>query len=221
MLEKLPGIGVVTRNRYGAQVLNADAVMFLDWDVKPEDIHGALSAPTGFLKRLARIFGGVNDSDRQAAVQVAKQTLEARVRARVAEIGVSLRLYETRNGLRGIVTSSLFDPTDDLAQDLMRFLGADPLYTRLCRIQATFRARLTPKFWRIGINTRPATKPPATPEEHAALRAWLEVYAARSANFATARFIAQLGSRATDAVLLETLRLHDARCNVDSRLELA
>lgn len=31
----------------------------------------------------------------------------------------------------------------------MKSLYADPLYARLCRFQATFRARLTPKPWRI------------------------------------------------------------------------
>lgn len=31
----------------------------------------------------------------------------------------------------------------------MQNLYADPLYMRLCKFQATFRARLTPKPWRV------------------------------------------------------------------------
>ena len=40
---------------------------------------------------------------------------------------LSARLYETHNGFRAIITSSLFDPAEEVAQALMREFACDPL----------------------------------------------------------------------------------------------
>jgi hypothetical protein len=226
VLEKLPGLGIVTRNRYGSEILNADEVMFLDWDVTVPQMH--LPSPRDFLAALRRFIFGPTPAERAAlrqleekALQSGKVTLEAVLREKITGLDIGVRLYETRNGFRGIVTSSLFHPADEVAQTLMTYLGADRLYVRLCRFQGTFRARLTPKFWRVGITQRPLYKPHIDPKSLEFMRGWVERYESRCAGYATARFITQIGSHASDASILEVIRLHDTRCKVSQNLELA
>jgi len=62
---------------------------------------------------------------------------------------LGFRVYRTRNGLRYLCTTTAFDPVNRQTQRLMHNLYVDPLYARLCRFQSTFRARLTPKPWRV------------------------------------------------------------------------
>jgi hypothetical protein len=228
VLEKRPGVGIVTRNRYGAEVLNADTVMFVDWDVPSRNSHRYLPKPRGFLATLRRSLLGPTPEEREIAqraledwIRSRKNRLEKVATLKARELEIGLRLYESRNGLRAIVTSSRFDPSDSVAHDLMTYLGADRLYIRLCRIQNTFRARLTPKFWRIGIRRRPPSKPPANPEAGERLWQWLEQYRIICDAYATTRFIAQIGANPTDPVILEVIRLHDTRTKAYQRLELA
>ena len=221
VLEKLPQLGIITRNRYGADILNADTVMFLDWDAHPAPSHGW----RGLVERISVLFKGHHLEAAQRGqvqrVQEAKIALEATIRSKVSELNLGIRLYETCNGLRGIVTSSRFDPTDSVALDLMTYLGADPLYVKLCRLQNTFRARLTPKHWRVGLSERPLKKPGVTPTEIAQMTHWLEQYRARSQQYATARLIAAFGSSDTDEFVQQVVTLHDTRCKVSSGLKLA
>lgn len=218
VLDKYPELGIITRNRYGADILNADNVMFLDWDAKPArlDFRGW----QGFLRLVSSLFKN-SASQKEKRVRQAKAALEVDIRGKVAELNLGLRLYETCNGLRGIVTSSRFDPTEPLTTELMTYMGADPMYIRLCNIQNTFRARLTPKFWRTGLNERPHAKPAVTPEEIADMQRWLERYNAHCQPYATAQLIDTLGSSSNDELIQQTIELHDDRCKVLSNLKLA
>jgi hypothetical protein len=228
VLEKLPGMGIITRNRYGAEILNADAVMFADWDIPTRDLSEFAPKPQGFLATLRKTVLGLSPAQYTAArqamevwIQSEKTSLETKILDKIKELDLSLRLYETRNGLRGIVTSSLFQPEDSVTQDLMTYLEVDKLYLRLCRLQGTFRARLTPKFWRIGIRERPPHKPLEDQKTQQVMQQWLEVYNNKSSSYATARFINQIGANPSDPVILETIGLHDVRCKALQSLELA
>ena len=67
----------------------------------------------------------------------------------------SYRVYRTCRGCRVICTSRCFpwDRDGYEATRLMRFLRSDPEYLRLCEVQRCYRARLTPKPWRLnGVN---------------------------------------------------------------------
>lgn len=222
VLEKLPQLGIISRNRYGADILNADTVMFLDWDAHPAPLRGW----RGWLERISVFFTGHHHLEKMqlgqdSRVQQAKAVLETDIRRKVEELDLGIRLYETCNGLRGIVTSSHFNPTDSVALDLMTYLGADPLYVKLCRLQNTFRARLTPKHWRIGLHDRPLERASVTPAETAQMTHWLEEYQMRSQQYATARLIATLGSSTMDELVRKVVKLHDERCKVSSDLKLA
>ena len=85
----------------------------------------------------------------------------------------------------------------------------------------SFRARLTPKFWRCQMKSGP----PAYPREEARSRdvfdAWLREYEERSRPFATCRFVQAVGSRSVHAENVRLLQLHDRETRVGERLALA
>jgi hypothetical protein len=225
VLEKLPNFGIITRNRYGADILNTDSVMFLDWDNDSTPVR--LPPNQSFFANLRRAIFGYNTAKqahirqaKHAAIGLQKKTIESNVCQKATELGLSLRLYETFNGLRGVVTSSLFVPESEVAQELMTSLETDPLYRRLCRLQSTFRVRLTPKFWRIGISERPLHKPSQDPQELERMKLWLQQYQNKCQNFATAHFLREIGTPSPDPTIHAVIELHDIRCKVEQALEL-
>ncbi len=58
------------------------------------------------------------------------------------------RLYGTYAGWRVIITAPTYPAGSGESWELMRTLGADPRYMKLCDEQKCYRARLTPKPWR-------------------------------------------------------------------------
>lgn len=198
---------VITRNGYGALVLNTDRVMFVDIDFDEGD---QAAARPGLLSGL---FGAKPASPEARRVQA----LEAWVQR---QPGWGMRVYRTRAGLRCLVTHSLFDPRADSTRDLLKSLGADPLYIRLCRDQACFRARLTPKPWRCGL------KPPLlslrypwdTPSAEHRFRQWQQRYEAVAPQFGVCRLVAEVGSRSVHPAAAAIVTLHDQwTCGPESR----
>ena len=76
-----------------------------------------------------------------------------------------MRAYRTRHGFRLLVSGADAHPASERARTLMAEMRSDPLYMLLCRVHDTYRARLTPKPWRVEIDrfeslgTRTATAP--------------------------------------------------------------
>src|SRR5258708_17287312 len=65
-----------------------------------------------------------------------------------ARNGLAVRVYKTAAGYRAMVVNAGFDPGSTRSEEVLKEFGADPLYVRLCKMQQSFRARLTPKPWR-------------------------------------------------------------------------
>ena len=127
---------VVTRNSYGSLVLNTDRVVIIDVDLPR----------LGFFESIKRLFtGGGGD----------EQVLLDRLQVATDSLGCSMRLYRTRAGYRGIVTDRTGEPGDSFTDEFFAATGTDKQYARLCRVQKSYRARLTPKHWRLGV-----AKPP-------------------------------------------------------------
>ena len=115
---------IITRNRYGAQVLNAESLMFLDID-KPKESFG-------------RLFKKSNP-------QLDKEKIFELVRKQAADskyAGLAFRVYETYQGARVVVLGKPFNPRDRATMDMMNDFNCDALYTSICRKQGCFRARL-------------------------------------------------------------------------------
>lgn len=242
----------ITRNAYGALVLNAARVFFIDVDVESADrpqgasstsrvptglptdpvaaareLVEALPLPGGVKSILGGLFGSKPSQPAAppppppapadpatAATDRLRQWINNHPDWRV-------RVYRTHSGLRYLVTHALFSPTDPEAQAAMAALGADAQYVRLCQVQKSFRARLTPKPWRIGVENPPATFPYDDAGEEAAMRAWEARYEAAGQGRATCRFVEEMGGGAEHPQVTPLRTLHDERTRATSGLPLA
>ncbi len=109
---------------------------------------------------------------------------------------VAATLYETPAGYRLIFTHRLGDPDEKELRLWVRELYADPQYVKMCLKQRGFRARVSPKPWRIGmapLHHRTAATWPVDAERLAVRQAWVREYEAASVGFAACRFVETLG----------------------------
>jgi hypothetical protein len=209
---------VITRNSYGALVLNAARVLFVDIDLP----GGKGSSPTG--GGLVGFFGKLFGSKAAAASPAAgpepaltpeEEVALERVRAWTQRNrDWNFRVYRTAAGLRLLATHAPFDPKDRETQTAMEALGADPLYVRLCRAQECFRARLTPKPWRVGMRPPAMRFPYADRSQQEAMTAWLSQYDRSRSQAATCRLLRTLGSGETTNAVAGIVRLHDEEARV-------
>jgi hypothetical protein len=131
------------------------------------------------------------------------------------------RAYKTAGGYRLLITSSSFTPGDGRAEDLLRQFDSDPLYIRLCRMQESFRARLTPKPWRCGLQVPPVMFPFETPVEQSRFDAWERTYTATAGRFATCHYLGSFGSSPVASGFEELVRYHDNETKAASSVPLA
>ncbi len=243
----------ITRNSYGALVLNASRVFFIDVDVQAGDrpqasgstaaaapqlpgdpmaaareLVDALPLPGGVKSILGGLFGS-KPAPRPAAppppppapADPGSAAMDRLRRWVASHPDWRVRVYRTHSGLRYLVTHALFTPTDPEAQAAMTALGADPQYIKLCQVQKSFRARLTPKPWRIGMENPPATFPFEDAGAEAAMREWESRYEAASQGRATCRFVEEMGGGAEHPQVTQLRTLHDERTRATSGLPLA
>jgi len=203
---------VVTRNVYGALVLNTTDLMFIDIDSDDAQPKPATSIAAGFMS----LFG-----KKQPLVQPASTSIEDTI-AQVGDTnGLSLRLYKTAGGYRAIVTNLAQTATDETSLALLREFGSDPLYIHLCKQQESFRARLTPKPWRMKMWEPPVTYPLQTTQEQQRFDRWNADYVAASARFATCRFIRAIGDSDPVPSFRELIDFHDEQTKAQISLPLA
>ncbi|HNE66995.1 MAG TPA: hypothetical protein PLE39_01345 [Anaerolineales bacterium] len=182
VLEEINPQAVITRNRYGAKVLNVASMMILDID-KPK-----LS--------LSGLFSKKDDKSKMY------EMVEKLASSKYSQFG--FRIYETFQGVRVIVLGRDFDPRNAVTTAMMAEFNCDPLYTILCSKQECFRARLTPKPRRMGMKSMTIR----FPREDTDLQTenWLSEYDRRSGDFSVCRFIGQAGAAAPTNDLVH---LHD------------
>ncbi|MEM9030708.1 MAG: hypothetical protein AAGC70_20285 [Pseudomonadota bacterium] len=230
-------IAVITRNRYFAQVLNTRSLMFVDIDA-PE-------METPDLTMFEWLFNRAQRRKENAEKRQAQETawLDAQrdyIRMFIAHTpGAGFRVYRTFGGLRLIATDRAYDPLDEATHRVLDAFGADPLYQRLVRNQTCFRARLTPKHWRmlhdLGRQLR------HTPELHFRatrdmLTNWSDLDAKRLETFddwvavyerlhpdhhATCRYIETVGPECASAAHRDLISRHDQLTNAYRDLPLA
>ncbi len=198
--------GYVTRNGYGCSVLNSAGLLLADIDDQPRGLFDRLR---GWFR--TRPAPAANPMGLPASI----------IAFALAHPTWTLRVYRTRAGWRVLATHQVFDPTADTTITALEQLGSDPQYVQLTKVQHCFRARLTPKPWRCGIDRAPRKFPredAALEQEH---QQWLRSYATASAPFATCRFVVELGrgDRCADAERL--VRVHDEATRAESSLPLA
>lgn len=203
---------IITRNRYGALVLNCRDVCFVDVDFPK------VKSP-GMFEALRLLFSARR---RQAQAQAVAQTGIDKVKAwsqRHPER--SFRLYRTAAGLRLLFVDRTYDPVSGEVSDLLTALGSDTLYQKLTLKQECFRARLTPKPWRCGCRRPPNRYPWDTADAERRYRAWQQDYEAKSEGFSICRFLEALGPVPTEAPFADIVSLHDRFTCQDGNAKLA
>ncbi len=241
---------VITRNSYGALCLNTPDVLFADIDF--EDFTPPSWLRRGLLYLLlvaALAWGWLRQSWGQGALAViaaivvtallshlayglylrsrggrdghARRLVEAFVRAHP---DWRLRRYRTPAGLRLLAMHRRFDPREPAVAACFEALAVDPIFARMCQRQHCFRARVSPKPWRIGIreHIRPRVGVwPVAEERLPARRRWIEDYERVAGGYAACRFEGEHGSGPIDAQVDEVRRLHDELCQAESGRPIA
>lgn len=136
----------------------------------------------------------------------------------------SLRVYETPAGLRVLVQHRTFTPNEPEVDYAFKALGADQRYAGLCRRQQCFRARLTPKPWRMGEWKEDALSRKAWPVKGADLatrQAWVEKYDLARIPYAGCKFLLELGATTPCEEARHVRSVHDELSKANSTLSLA
>lgn len=240
----------ITRNSYGALCLNTPDVFFADVDAAWEGelnvpFRGCLfillgsivlgiwlkSVPIGLvcfsviLWLTFLITGWINRRRRPAGEAKAKADNLAAIRHFSATHPQwHLRVYETPAGYRIMAMHDVFDPQGPVAKDALEALNSDKRFARMCALQSCFRARVSPKFWRIGYKPEvalPKSKWPYPPEQVQRRKTWVAGYEKLAPHFASCRFLERLGSHEIHPEAQKVRALHDELCQSDSSLPLA
>ncbi|MCC5790532.1 MAG: hypothetical protein JJT75_12935 [Opitutales bacterium] len=187
---------VLTRNRYGALVLNTAKTFFLDIDFPPIEAKGVLDF---VLTAFSRHRRAQRENDRQKpALAMVREWFRQNP-------GRSARIYRTKAGLRLLFTDRTYDPEEETVPKTFEGLDADPLYQQLTKNQKIFRARVSPKPWRIALSRLPG--------ENSGIREraeWMKKYHDRSSEFSVVQYLETIGSEPADPRIAQVVRLHDS-----------
>ncbi|TQV87636.1 hypothetical protein [Aliikangiella coralliicola] len=233
ILEELAYEGVrkaiVSRNRYYSQVLNTEEMMFIDIDVPTWAMK-----PAGFFQRLfgqAKKIDEKNKKEKQDRFDSALKKVEEYASG---DSNAGFLVYRTYAGFRLIATHKTFEADSEETRQLFDVLGADALYQQLCKVQKCFRARLTPKFWRL--EQRPEFHPSLkfritrsmlltwSGEDKERLKEyddWVAQYDKSHDSYATCHFIKHIGNNVVSEELKSLIEFHDEKTQAHSELPLA
>jgi hypothetical protein len=242
------GQNVITRNAYGARCLNTPNVLFVDVDFSNRIVPiqffvkfllgGMVGLIVGFAMQSA-IYGvgamlgvvilGTLIFHRKPGLTKRLQDVEAQSRRRIDRFLARhpdwhFRIYRTPAGLRLLAMHRTFDPREPAVAECFRELGTDPIYSRMCLNQNCFRARISPKPWRIGIASHMRPRPgvwPVAPEMLPARTEWVKDYEAKAEEFSACHFEESVGSGSEDSTARTVQRLHDDLCQATSDRPIA
>lgn len=189
---------IVTRNRYGALVLNCKNLLFIDVD----DYYRSLS-DFFFRRKLSK--------KELMLISIEKVAKKEKYRR------LGFKIYETPNGYRILVGNKEFSPRSKESKKIMSDFGADNIYQWLCIKQNCYRARLSPKPYRIKQKGLKVIYPNRTKIEQSQHEAWLQSYEQKSLNFSACRFVKEIGNFQSNAVV----EYHDKLTKAHSLLKLA
>lgn len=219
-------VAVVTRNRYGAEVLNTDRLFIadVDRDLQPRAAGVDIVREVG--KRLGKLFGAkvpLAGAPEPTSALSPEELAVSEVQQWAARYpGFGVRVYRTFAGLRVIVSGADAAPSSELARRLLVELGSDPLYVQLCQQHDTYRARLTPKPWRVGWRALTVRWPYASGGGQREFARWLAGYERASHDRSTCRLVATAGPQAAAGTPeARVIELHDSVSRAEDGTPLA
>ena len=246
---------IITRNPYGALCLNTTNVLFADIDypmklsILEEWGVGICAGLISFssisyilfsfpVEFLALIFTIVfffflfvrisNNSESDKSKDNQKLLSMANIEAFSEDHPEwHVRIYSTPAGLRILAMHDIF--TVDEAMEFFSMLGTDYMYMNMCRIQDCFRARVSPKPWRVGLTGDNVRIQPQgvlglwpVESQHIEQRNhWINQYDAHCESFASCHFEKSLGSDTTHPKAEIVRKIHDEYCKAHSYLPIA
>lgn len=230
---------VATRNAYGAVCLNVPDILFADVDLTPDEhtqqtaaaaaivvffvcagFFGGLAqglGPMGWVAGLgaagvcAALAAGVSHRVSGTAPPTRGAVLAALRAWCEAHNAWRVEVYRTPAGLRLLATHAPIDPRGEEARAFFDAVHTDPRYRHMCEHQACYRARLTPKPWRIGIPSRigfrawPVRDPDALSNRHA----WVRQYDASRQGWSACAWMETVGTGSACPGGERVLALHD------------
>jgi hypothetical protein len=239
------GDSAVTRNIYGARCLNTPKAFFVDVDfslatgscwinlviaialiwlsVKFLPLKALfITVPAAFTASVV-VTAGLESlviSLRGGKERIARRRIDRFLSSRDLW---RWRLYRTPGGYRILILHRTFDPDDPEVDAVFNGLGADPVYAVMCKKQRCFRARVSPKPWRIGMQKMPPPRQiwPIPEIDMPARQAWIEEYERNSLGYASCKFEGEFGEGFVDPNIAQIQRLHDQLCQAESNLPTA
>lgn len=234
---------IISRNSYGALCLNTPDIMFADIDLNHAPstrltaivflLLAIVSAIAGLafkswgilvgsmvlsLIMLASIAQFIHDVIANRKGGAENRALEHIKRISSENPELHLRVYRTPMGFRVLFMEDTHDPASEKTIQLLNNLKSDPVYIQMCRNQSCFRARVSPKPWRIGVDRirpRPGVWP-IKPEHTKERQLWIREYEQKSRAYASCHFLMSLGTSHTHPKAKYVKELHDKLCNVQA-----
>lgn len=240
---------VISRNGYGALCLNTPDVLFADIDFRDEAsftsglitfvLLASVVATLAWVYQSSLLFllgiGGVvifsstlANLTRRFVLKrkggVEAITLEKIRAVAAAHPDLNVRVYRTPMGYRILLMNDTYAPASDRAIKLLQSFDSDRIYVQMCKNQQCFRARVSPKPWRIGV-ARLTPRPgvwPIRAELMGERKKWIDVYARAAEHYASCHYVCQLGSSKVHEKAELVRRLHDDLCKATrSELQIA
>lgn len=232
---------VISRNSYGALCLNVADVLFADIDCESE-VPFSISAISFLLLSAVSIFVALNlhswgwllgllfaayimTSFVAGLIHKFVMRLnggaEQKILNNIHQFSIEnpdlhIRLYRTPLGYRILLMNGIYEPGADASVSILENLKADSVYIQMCRNQNCFRARVSPKPWRIGVE-RLGPRPgvwPINPDRLEDRARWVKTYEELSINYSSCHFLMKLGSDKVHEKAEFVRQLHDDMCKV-------
>jgi hypothetical protein len=131
----------------------------------------------------------------------------------------NLRVYRTPAGLRIMVLHDVFQPNDPLVEEFFDSVNSDPQYVWMCKRQECFRARVSPKPWRV-LSSDVEQKLdqgvwPVDESFMAERKKWVTQYEKASEEYASCRFERHVGSDTVHDKCEKLRIVHDEYCKAE------
>jgi len=230
------GNTVITRNSYGALCLNTPDVVFADVDMPVSDSL-KFFAPAYLFLVVVSAWALLPDSIVFFILALIVNYILAnllsswivslwdRLQPDPFELSLNeitayaekhpkwkMNVYRTPAGFRVLLLHDTFAADDARVYEFMTAIRSDPAYMSMCKSQQCFRARISPKPWRIGYHrlARSAGGVWPIPDRKLANRkAWVEEYDRLSVEFASCHLVKTLGTGMSHRACEDVKKLHD------------
>ena len=239
---------VISRNSYGALCLNTPDVVFADIDIIENSFRTKLF-PIYILLLLGAIFFGVSDGLKSVGFFTCTGTLmalfflemlyrcfstlflpsaEERALNKIRKFSKKnqdwrLRIYRTPHGYRVMVMHTCFSANDEEVYRFFDAVGTDPYYVKMCQNRQCFRARVSPKPWRMHMDRIASGSGvwPVKPERLKARQQWVRQYEHETRKFSACAYIESVGSKHLDPTAERVRAIHDDYSQAGRSLPLA